>query len=110
MIGTATRCCDRRMGHACGSLRSFWTADLLPLQFVNLPVRPLFEGKQWRTIKVVARLCRQPPRGIRQASIQGGTLVFVGQDCVWSHYDKATADHANFDTVVEVVKSQKVTR
>ena len=49
-------------------------------------------------------VCRMPPGGVRQASIQGGTLVFEGAECVWSHYDKATADHANFDSVLQAVK------
>lgn len=46
----------------------------------------------------------QPPRGTKQASVQGGTLIFQGNDCVWSYRDKATADHADMREVAEVVE------
>lgn len=50
----------------------------------------------------------QPPKGLEQASIQGGTFVFQGKECVWSHYDPATAAHANFDDVLEQVRRASV--
>jgi hypothetical protein len=46
----------------------------------------------------------QPPKGVGQASIQGGTLVFDGEECVWSHKDKATADHADMAEVLQVMR------
>ena len=46
----------------------------------------------------------QPPKGAGQASIQGGTLVFRGSELLWSHKDKATADHADMQEVLRIAQ------
>lgn len=46
----------------------------------------------------------QPPKGTIQGFMQGGTLIFEGDSCVWSHRDKATADHANMEEVCQIVE------
>eukprot|EP00879_Flechtneria_rotunda_P019454 GHRR01020433.1.p1 GENE.GHRR01020433.1~~GHRR01020433.1.p1 ORF type:complete len:178 (+),score=37.96 GHRR01020433.1:1066-1599(+) len=37
-----------------------------------------------------------------QAFQQGGMFVFDGTKCIWSHYDQATGDHADFEEVLKV--------
>jgi hypothetical protein len=51
----------------------------------------------------------QPPNK-GQANIQGGTLVFDGERCVWSHKDRATADHANMDEVLKIAQDTVASR
>lgn len=46
---------------------------------------------------LVLPCCRQD-----QAFQQGGMFVFDGSQCVWSHYDQATGDHADLSEVLGV--------
>ena len=32
---------------------------------------------------------------------QGGSLMFDGKECVWEHYDVATAAHADPEEILE---------
>lgn len=44
------------------------------------------------------------PRGPHQALQQGGLFVFEGQEVIYSHYDKATADHGDIAGVLKLIE------
>lgn len=46
--------------------------------------------------------CRVPPQA-SQSLQQGGMFIFDGQECVWSHFDESTSDHADLDVVLGII-------
>ena len=42
-----------------------------------------------------------PPKPLGHALFQGGQFVFEGRTCVWAHADRATADHAGVNEILE---------
>lgn len=61
------------------------------------------DGSSRARLNPALNVRRIPPK-LKQSTRQGGLFVFLGEDCVWSHYDKATSDHADFEQVEAVVR------
>lgn len=50
-----------------------------------------------------------PPK-LDQALQQGGMFVFDGEECIFTHYDRATGDHADYDEVLRIVTAPRSKR
>jgi len=51
----------------------------------------------------VCRCFRRIPPKTNQGLLQGGLFCFDGEDCVFSHKDRATGDHADFEKALRAL-------
>jgi len=85
------------MGFYRGLGRTFFTADT-PL---SINQRLLKDGAQ-DLKQILPRWKPWISPKLEQGLQQGGLLIFQGEECLYSHYDKSTGAHADLDDVLSM--------